>query len=84
VTELYVSPDGNVRCLYSEAINLGRLGVVRITRASRVEPSGDSRWTADLSPVGGPTLGPFSRRSVALAAEAEWLREQRLAMPLPL
>jgi hypothetical protein len=27
----------------------------------------------DLSPVSGPTLGPFQNRSEALAAERSWL-----------
>ena len=30
-------------------------------------------WLADLSPVNGPVLGPFDRRSEALAAELAWL-----------
>lgn len=30
-------------------------------------------WWADLTPVEGPVLGPFTKRSEALAAEAEWL-----------
>ena len=35
-------------------------------------------WRADLSPVGGPQLGPFRRRSEALRAEAAWLVEHWL------
>src|SRR4051794_33699093 len=42
---------------YSEEIPLAALGAPSVTRASRVEPTPDGRWTADLSPVGGPTLG---------------------------
>ncbi len=37
------------------------------------------RWHADLSPVGGPVLGPFGQRSAALAAETSWLDEHWLA-----
>jgi hypothetical protein len=29
----------------------------------------------DMSPVGGPLLGPFETRTFALAFEVEWLRE---------
>ncbi|MGA2499683.1 MAG: hypothetical protein ABSH20_18250 [Tepidisphaeraceae bacterium] len=32
------------------------------------------RWWADLSPVSGPTLGPFAKRGQALDAKARWLR----------
>jgi hypothetical protein len=48
-------------------------------RASYVEPSSYlfGTWTADMSPVGGPILGPFSMRTEALMAEREWLRDER-------
>jgi hypothetical protein len=49
------------------------LGRLSIARGSHVEPTADGRWTADLSPAGGPLLGPFERRSQALAAEVAWL-----------
>ncbi len=62
-----------MRALYSEAIDLAALGPPRIQRAGRVEPTADGRWTADLSPVAGPVLGPFARRGEALAAELAWL-----------
>ena len=71
--ELNVSPTGQVRCLYDEAIDLGQLGTLSITRGAHVEPAADGRWTADMAPVGGPILGPFSHRSEALAAERHWL-----------
>jgi hypothetical protein len=59
--------------VYSEEIDLAALGSPVITRASHVEPDPQGRWWADLSPVGGPTLGPFDSRSEALAAERSWL-----------
>ena len=71
--EIVVAPGGIARCVYAEAIDLARLGEVDVRRASHVEPDGNARWRADLSPVGGPNLGPFRRRSEALAAEGEWL-----------
>jgi hypothetical protein len=71
--QLLVEPGGGVRCLYDESIPLASLGVLAILRGSHVEPTADGRWTADLSPVQGPTLGPFDQRSDALAAERAWL-----------
>ena len=71
--DLTVSPGGIVRAVYGEAIDLAALGTPVIARASRVEPDGAGRWLADLSPVDGPRLGPFARRSEAIAAELAWL-----------
>ena len=71
-----VDASGTVRCLYDERLALPvltSLGPLTIERASHVEPTSDGRWTADLSPVGGPTLGPFDLRSAALAAEVRWI-----------
>ncbi len=71
--QLIVQCDGSVRCLYDELIDLPVLGRPRIRRASYVEPDAQGRWHVDLSPSGGPQLGPFSSRSAALQAEREWL-----------
>ena len=71
--ELLIQPNGTVRTIYAETIELASLGKVDIQRASHVEPTTDGRWTADLSPVGGPLLGPFVLRSEALEAEQQWL-----------
>lgn len=70
---LRVDPGGVVHGVYGEAVDLAALGPVAIRRASHVEPDGQGRWWADLSPVGGPRLGPFDRRSQALGAEQAWL-----------
>ena len=70
---LVIAPGGNLRCVYGEAIDLAALGSPAITRASHVEPDPQGRWLADLSPITGPTLGPFLLRSEALAAERLWL-----------
>jgi hypothetical protein len=72
--ELVVQADGSLRCLYDETVDLSALGQVTIRRASYVEPTDQGQWQADLSPVGGPILGPFALRSEALAAEVHWLR----------
>ena len=70
---LLVRPDGEVQCVYGEEINLAAIGALEITRASHIEPDSQGRWWADLTPSGGPVLGPFDRRSDALNAEHSWL-----------
>jgi hypothetical protein len=77
--DLIVDPKGRVRGLYSEEINYHVLGEVTVSRASYVEPDRDGIWWADLALMGGPRLGPFARRSEALAAEARWLETYWLA-----
>lgn len=71
--QLVIAPTGAIRCLYSEQLDLAALGSLEIARASHVEPDADGQWLADLAPIGGPVLGPFAARSMALAAEVEWL-----------
>ena len=71
--QIIVMPDGQVRCVYSEEINLAILGNPTISRASHVEPDPHGQWWADLSPVGGPMQGPFAHRSDAIIAERQWL-----------
>jgi hypothetical protein len=78
--QFVVSPRGTVRCLYGEELDLNRLGSLVITRASHVEPNSVGHWTADLSPVGGPLLGPFQNRSDALRAEIQWIENHWLAV----
>jgi hypothetical protein len=76
--KLLVKPEGTVRAIYDESIDLAVLGKPTITRASHVEPGAEGRWLADLKPVGGPVLGPFDRRSEALEAEHDWLERHWL------
>lgn len=71
--EIRVDRVGGIQAIYGEAIDLGQLGVVMIRRASYVEPDAEGRWWADLASVQGPRMGPFRRRTEALAAEEEWL-----------
>lgn len=72
--EIFVDADGSVQFVYSdEAAALFRGEAQETRRASHVEPDGAGAWTADLSPVGGPVLGPFVTRAEALGAEVAWL-----------
>ena len=71
--ELLISPAGLTRCVYGEEIDLTQLGSLTIRRGSYVEPTDDGQWMVDLSPVGGPRLGPFAVRSAALTEEVAWL-----------
>lgn len=81
--ELVVTSQGIVRCLYGEQIVLSALGTPLIERASRVEPTKEGAWCADLALIGGPTLGPYPTRSDALAAEVAWLRAHWLEASEP-
>lgn len=48
-----------------------------VVRVSHIEP-GPGGWLADLSPIHGPTLGPFDLRGAALQAEHNWLTPRLL------
>jgi hypothetical protein len=80
--QLIIEAGGRVRGIYGEEIDLAAFGPARISRASHVEPDSQGRWIADLSPVGGPVLGPFEKRSEALGAEVYWLEENWLGKPV--
>lgn len=73
--ELLIEVSGCIRCVYEERISLASLGDVTIQRGSHVEPTTEGNWLADLTPVDGPVLGPFSERSQAIAAEVDWLQQ---------
>ena len=76
--QLVIELGGTARCVYDEVIDLGCLGRLSVTRGSHVEPTADGQWWADLSPVCGPVLGPYSLRSEALDAERQWLEDHWL------
>jgi hypothetical protein len=77
--ELVIKPSGEGHCIYAESIDLNAIGSVCIRRASRVEPTDQGKWMADLSLThNGPLLGPFDKRTDALSAEVQWLRENWL------
>jgi hypothetical protein len=68
-----------MRFIYDDRIRgLTDHGTATIERASHVEPTADNRWSADMSPVGGPVLGPFDTREEALKSEVEWLLTNHL------
>ncbi len=77
--QLVIDPAGDVRCVYDETLPLADFGRLTIARGSHVEPDTAGLWTADLSPVGGPILGPFATRSEALTAERDWLERNWLS-----
>lgn len=79
--QLLITPTGSIRCLYGETIDLATLGPLVMERGSHVEPTAAGQWTADMAPVNGPVLGPFAKRSDALAAEVTYLETHWLFLP---
>lgn len=74
-----ISPTGTITFIWTDDFaGLVDEGRTEIKRASHVEPNEDGQWVADLSPVDGPTFGPYPLRQEALDAETEYL-EARLA-----
>lgn len=73
--------EGSMSFIYSDDLKpLLTEGKSTARRVSHVEPvpNGDEFvWTADMSPVNGPELGPFTTRQAALNAEVDWLRKER-------
>ncbi len=80
--EIVIKPDGKLRCIYGESIDLTTLGRADIRRGSHVEPTEEGSWSVDLSPANGPCLGPFKHRSEALRAEIAWLSKHWLVPDL--
>lgn len=74
-----IDQTGDIKFLWDDNLaDLLELGKPEVLRASYVEPTPDGQWTADLSPIGGPTLGPYKLRSEALAAETAWIKAYHL------
>lgn len=67
--------DGKTTAIYDDQLAdaLAGEGEMKTRRASNVEPCAGG-WSADMAPMGGPVLGPFTLRGDALAAEVEWLK----------
>jgi hypothetical protein len=77
-----VISGGQIRFVYNDdLLGLTEQGETKIRRASHVEPAPDGGWQADMSPVNGPILGPFEKRSVALHHEVEWLKAHDIPQP---
>lgn len=77
--QLVIDPAGVIRALYDERWDAAALGPLTIARASHVEPDESGAWWAQM--IDGPALGPFPRRSAALAAEVVWIETHRLGRP---
>tara|TARA_B100001109_G_scaffold215974_1_gene185193 strand:+ start:769 stop:1032 length:264 start_codon:yes stop_codon:yes gene_type:complete len=79
--DIIISPQGEIRYIYNDALlSLTSLGAATIKRASHVEPC-DGGWQADLGPVNGPILGPFTTRQEALQQEVNWLLQHNIPQP---
>jgi hypothetical protein len=78
MVDVIIEADGTIRFIHHDALSgLLEHGEAKIVRASNVEPTEDARWTADMGPSSGPVLGPFKTRGEALAAEVQWLKDNR-------
>jgi hypothetical protein len=71
--KLIVKPGGRIVTIYTDEVDYNKFGKPTVRRASHVEPDANGQWYADMSPVNGPQLGPFPKRSDALDAEMAWL-----------
>jgi hypothetical protein len=69
---LNIQPDGNLRMIYNEVLDLEELGVQVISRASLVEWDEESRLWSVSMPDGTPLQGGFMKRSAAIAWEVEF------------
>jgi hypothetical protein len=80
--KVIIGKDGSMRFIYDDdMLSFADQGEVTIRRASHVEPDDNGEWVADMSPVGGPQLGPFKKRTDALAKEVDWLLEKGIPLP---
>lgn len=71
-----VARDGMMVMRYTDLLSprfKAQASQYEVKRASHVEPNENGEWTADMSPLNGPVLGPFTTRAAALKAEAEWI-----------
>jgi len=79
--DIMIATDGTIRAIYSDDLReLLEEGQTTIKRASHVEPC-PGGWSADMSPVGGPVLGPYKTRAQALGREVAWLESHGIPVP---
>lgn len=72
---LFIKPNGNIECLYSEEIDLSELGTLTVQRASHVEFNNEKQlWEVRL--VNSGVLGYFKTRREALDFEIEVLNKR--------
>lgn len=78
--EIVIMPDGTIHFLYYDNLKpLLKIGKSKVRRASNIDPTKDGQhWFVDLAPVGGPKLGPFDTRDIAIHEEVSWLNKNRL------
>lgn len=83
MSEIIVAPNGMLRFIYDDdlAAMLQDIGSISVCRASHVEPENGGGWTADMSPCGGPVLGPYLTRKDALKAETHWIEQNGIPIP---
>ena len=71
--QIVIKPTGVFIGIYSDSFEYENIGRPQIRRASHVEPDTTGHWFADMSPIDGPTLGPFDKRNEAIDAELEFI-----------
>ncbi len=68
---LEVTPDGNIRCLYTDVVDLSQLGRLSISRASQIEFDNYLRkWMVTSSKTGKRLYSATTRESAL-----EWERQ---------
>lgn len=70
---IHITAEGHLTFVWDDDLATVFDGKLSIKRASHVEPDDRGEWWADLSPVGGPKLGPYILRGTALHDERMWL-----------
>lgn len=74
---LVVSPDGNARCLHTDALPLAALGTLDIRRASNVEFNPDAQlWEVCFADNPAHVVFRHPSRAACIAWEIETLNTQ--------